>query len=145
MRASLVKHPLDVAALITEVADARRGATAVFLGTVRSINDGREVTAIEYSAYDAMAEREMSAILDEAEQRNQGTDLVAEHRLGLLSTGEASIAIVAAHERRGCALDAVRYAIEEMKNRVPIWKREYYADGTQSWVDPTRISVRGET
>ena len=85
-----------------------------------------------------MAEREMATILDEAEQRNGGAFVVAEHRIGLLEVGEASIAIAAAHEHRGRALDALRYAIDEIKKRVPIWKRELYADGSESWVDPTR-------
>lgn len=124
-----------------EVADARHGATAVFVGTVRSINDGREVSEIEYTAYEEMAEREMSVILAEAARGNEGAVLVAEHRVGVLTVGDASIVIAAAHERRGFALGAVQYAIDEMKARVPIWKREVYSDGSQAWVDPTRISV----
>ena len=86
-----------------------------------------------------MAEREMASILDEAGQSNGGAVVVAEHRLGMVEVGEASIAIAVAHEHRGCALDALRYAIDEIKQRVPIWKRELYVDGTQSWVDPARV------
>ena len=142
MRASIVTHALDTDALLREVADARRGAIALFIGTVRSMNDGREVTAIEYSAYESMAEREMATVLEEAEKLNDGVVLVAEHRIGRLEVGEASIAIAAAHAHRGRALDALRYAIDEIKNRAPIWKREFYADGTESWVDPTRAAVR---
>jgi molybdopterin synthase catalytic subunit len=127
--------------LIQEVADDHHGATVVFIGTVRSTNEGREVREIEYTAYEEMAEREMSAILREATRAYDGTLLVAEHRIGLLAVGETSIVIVAAHERRACALDAIRYAIDEMKSRVPVWKREVYADGTQSWVDPTRVTA----
>jgi molybdopterin synthase catalytic subunit len=142
MRASIVTHALDTDALLREVADARRGATALFVGTVRSVNEGREVTAIEYSAYESMAEREMSAVLAEAEAMNEGVVLVAEHRIGRLEVGEASIAIAAAHEHRGRALDALRYAIDEIKKRAPIWKRELYADGSESWVDPTQVAAR---
>ena len=80
----------------------------------------------------------MSTVLVEAEQRNTGVVLVAEHRIGLLEVGDASIAIAAAHEHRGPALDALRYAIDEIKTRAPIWKREMYADGSESWVDPAR-------
>jgi molybdopterin synthase catalytic subunit len=80
----------------------------------------------------------MATVLTEAEQRHAGVVLVAEHRIGTLEVGDASIAIVAAHEHRGRALDALRYAIDEIKNRAPIWKRELYADGSESWVDPTR-------
>jgi molybdopterin synthase catalytic subunit len=112
----------------------------LFVGTVRSVNEGRVVTSIEYTAYHQMAVREMSTVLEEAERRFEGCVLVAEHRLGLLSVAEASIAIVAAHEHRSRALDALRYAIDEIKTRVPIWKREHYADGTTSWVDPSRTT-----
>ena len=138
MRAAVVAGPIDIGGLMREVADARHGATAIFVGTVRSMNDGRDVREIEYTAYEEMAEREMRTILVEAGRANDGATLVAEHRIGVLTVGEASIAIAAAHERRGCALDAVRYAIDEMKTRVPIWKREVYTDGSEAWVDPTR-------
>ena len=141
MRAAVVTNRIDVTTLIDEVADDRHGATAVFVGTVRSTNEGREVREIEYTAYEEMAEREMSVILAEAGRAYEGAMLVAEHRIGLLAVGEASIVIAAAHERRACALDAIRYAIDEMKTRVPIWKREVYADGSQSWVDPTRVTA----
>jgi molybdopterin synthase catalytic subunit len=139
VRAALVTHPLDASALLREVGGPGHGATAVFVGTVRSTNDGRDVKAIEYTAYEEMAQREMAGILDEAGQRYSGVILVAEHRLGLLEVGDASIAIAAAHAHRGAALDALRYAIDEIKHRVPVWKRELYADGSQSWVDPTRV------
>jgi len=142
MRASIVTHALDTDALLREVADARRGATALFVGTVRSVNEGREVLGIEYSAYESMAEREMSVVLDEAEAMNEGVVLVAEHRIGRLEVGEASIAIAAAHAHRARALDALRYAIDEIKKRAPIWKRELYADGSESWVDPTQVAAR---
>ena len=138
MRAAVVTHPIDASELMREVANAHHGATAIFVGTVRSVNDGRDVREIEYTAYEDMAEREMTAILGEAARANDGAVLVAEHRIGILTVGEASIVIAAAHERRACALDALRYAIDEMKVRVPIWKREVYTDGSQEWVDPTR-------
>jgi molybdopterin synthase catalytic subunit len=141
MRAALVTHPLDVGALLNEVAGPRHGATVLFVGTVRSFNEGREVSAIEYTAYETMAQREMSSILAEAGERNDGAVLVAEHRTGMLAVGEASIIIAAAHARRSSALDALRYAINEIKSRVPIWKRELYVDGGHSWVDPTGVAA----
>src|SRR4051794_3547660 len=128
MRASVVTHPIDHDALLREVSDAHHGASALFLGTVRSINDGREVIAIEYSAYEEMAEREMFEVLREAEAQYEGTRLVAEHRIGMLTIGDVSVAIAAAHAHRSPALDALRYAIDEIKARAPIWKREQYAD-----------------
>lgn len=141
MRAALVRRILSVDVLLREVASTEHGATAVFVGTVRSMNEGRQVRAIEYTAYEPMAEREMAAILDEAGSRNGDSVLVAEHRLGLLEVGEASIVIVAAHGHRSFALDALRYAIDEVKRRVPIWKRELFTDGSESWVDPTQVTA----
>lgn len=134
MRAALVTRPIDIAALTAEVSSDLHGAIASFLGTVRSTNDGRAVTGIDYSAYDAMAEKEMTAIIREASDRFQTAAIVVEHRTGFLGVGEASVAIAVSHERRTQALDAVRYIIEELKIRVPIWKCEHYADGSRDWV-----------
>ena len=138
MRAALVTRPIDVAALIAEVADHSCGAASAFLGTVRNVNDGRQVTGIEYKAYEPMAVREITGILADARDRFGIEHIVVEHRLGLLGLGEVSIAIVAAHPHRQAAMDATRYAIEEIKKKVPIWKLEHYADGSREWVDPTR-------
>jgi len=134
MRVALVDHAIDVSALISEVGDDSCGASAVFLGCVRNVNDGRAVTGIEYSAYRSMAEREMSAIVREAAERFGVTRLIVEHRLGALGLGDVSVAIVAAHPHRAPALDAMRFAIEQLKHRVPIWKLELYMDGTREWV-----------
>jgi molybdopterin synthase catalytic subunit len=134
MRAALVTRPIDAAALLAEVADVATGATALFLGTVREVNDGRAVTGIEYSAYEAMAVRELVAIAGEAATRFGTERIVVEHRLGTLALGETSVAIAVSHARRAPALDAQRYVIEELKRRVPIWKLEHYVDGERRWV-----------
>lgn len=138
MRVALVTTPIDAATLVAEVSSASSGATTLFVGTVRDVNDGREVRGIDYSAYEAMALKEMEAIASEAVGRFGTPHVVMEHRLGYLALREASIAIVVSHPRRAPAMDAARYLIEEVKKRVPIWKREHYADGTREWVDPTR-------
>jgi molybdopterin synthase catalytic subunit len=80
----------------------------------------------------------------EAESRFPPAAVVAEHRLGYLALGEASVAVAVAHPRRGPAFDASRYVVEELKRRVPIWKREHYTDGTREWVDPTRGAITQE-
>ncbi len=144
MRTSLVDRPLAPHDLVAEVADPSCGAVTLFVGTVRGVNDGRPVTGIDYSAYGAMAAEELERVAEEAVQRLGTPRLVVEHRLGTLSLGEASIAIAVAHPHRAAALDAQRFVIEEVKRRVPIWKREHYADGTRGWVDPTR-SATGTT
>jgi len=134
MRVALVDRPIDVSALISEVNDESCGAATVFLGCVRNLNAGKPVTGIEYSAYRSMAEREMAAIADEAAERFGVSRLVVEHRLGTLGLGDVSVAIVAAHPHRAPALDAMRFAIEQLKRRVPIWKLELYVDGAREWV-----------
>jgi molybdopterin synthase catalytic subunit len=134
MRSAIVDRPVDPARLLAEVSGSGRGAAVLFVGTVREQNAGRPVTGIEYSAYRGMAERELAAIVEEAAAAYPGVALVVEHRLGRLAIGEASIAIAAAHPHRAAAYDASRRVIEETKRRVPIWKREQYADGTREWV-----------
>ena len=134
MRVALTDDPIDVASLIGEVTDESCGASVTFLGTVRDINDGRPVSGIEYSAYRSMAEREMTAIAQEACAQFGVSRLVIEHRLGALSLGDISVAVVVAHAHRAPALDANRYVIEELKRRVPIWKLELYEDGKREWV-----------
>ena len=141
MRTALVDHPIDVAALTAEVAAGSNGATILFIGTVRDVNDGRAVTGMEYSAYRGMAEREMTDIAREASEQFDTPAIVVEHRLGSLELGDASVVIAVAHPHRGAAYAASRYVIEQLKRRVPIWKREHYADGTREWVDPTRQSA----
>ena len=133
----LVREPIDTAAVMREVASPAHGAILMFLGVVREVNDGRDVTGIEYSAYEAMAARELDAIAHEAAQRVSGTSVVIVHRLGELALLEVSVAIAVGHAHRGEAYDVSRWTIEELKRRVPIWKREHYVDGTREWVDPS--------
>jgi molybdopterin synthase catalytic subunit len=137
MRTAIVTRPIDPSALIAEVASDCHGATSLFLGTVRDVNDGRAVTGMEYTAYDTMAGRELEKIAREAADRFTGVALAVEHRIGALALGEVSVAVAAAHAHRAHALDATRYVIEQLKKRVPIWKREHYADGSREWVDPS--------
>jgi molybdopterin synthase catalytic subunit len=138
MRSALVRRPIDPAALLAEVQRSPNGASVLFVGTVREVNDGRPVTGMEYTAYEAMALRELERIVDEAVDRFATEDVVVEHRLGPLDVGEVSVAIVAAHPHRARAFEAARYVIEELKRRVPVWKLERYVDGTREWIDPTR-------
>jgi molybdopterin synthase catalytic subunit len=130
----IVHAPIDPMALVAEVSRPANGAILLFLGVVRETNDGRGVTGIEYSAYESMALRELQAIADEVGEAFGVDDLVIEHRLGELGLLEASVGIAVAHPHRGDAYDASRRVIEELKRRVPIWKREHYVDGTREWV-----------
>jgi molybdopterin synthase catalytic subunit len=134
----MVHAPIDHAALIAEVAHAVNGATSVFLGTVRSDNDGKDVTGIEYSAYEEMAESEMATILEEARNAFAIEHAVIEHRLGSLAVGDISIAVAVATPHRAASMGAVQFIVEEVKSRAPIWKLEHYVDGTREWVGAGR-------
>ena len=134
MRTAIVDRPIDLNALIAEVARAANGATILFVGTVRDVNNGRTITGMDYSAYTSMAERELADIVGEAASKFETPDIVVEHRIGTLDLGDASVAIAVAHPHRGPAYDASRYVIEQLKQRVPIWKLEHYTDGTREWV-----------
>src|SRR5215469_2729384 len=112
IRAALVSNRIDVGALIAEVADISTGATAVFAGTVRDVNDGRPVSGIEYTAYVAMAERELLRIAQEAARQFAPLRIVVEHRVGALELGDVSVGIVTAHAHRGPAIDGMRFVIE---------------------------------
>jgi molybdopterin synthase catalytic subunit len=144
MRTALVDRPIDAAALLSEVANHANGASLLFVGTVREINAGRAVSGMEYSAYRAMAERELADIGREAAERFATDDIAIEHRLGTLELGEASVAIAVAHPHRGAAYDASRYVIEQLKKRVPIWKLEHYVDGTREWVGASMSVPAGQ-
>lgn len=134
---AIVEQPIDMTSLIARVSDGSVGAISTFLGTVRHVNDGRDVTGIEYHAYQPMAERELALIADETCTASPGLRLAIEHRVGTLGIGEVSVAIAASHPRRAPALAATTYVIEALKRRVPIWKCEHYVDGSRAWVDPT--------
>jgi molybdopterin synthase catalytic subunit len=136
MRAAIVRTPLDPTSLLAEVASSANGASVLFVGTVREVSDGRAVSGIEYAAYEGMAARELESIVSEAASRFGTRDIVVEHRIGELGLGDASVVIAVAHAHRALAYDASRFVIEELKRRVPIWKREQYVDGTREWVDP---------
>lgn len=132
----LTRAPIDVAGLTKSVEACGRGAITSFLGVVRNHHCGREVTRLEYSAYAPMAEAECERILAETSSR-WPVSVALQHRLGPMAIGEVSVAIAVAGNHRDEAFVACRYVIEELKRRVPIWKREYFADGTEGWVDPT--------
>jgi molybdopterin synthase catalytic subunit len=125
---------IDVAALLAAVPSPADGAVLLFLGIVRDENDGRAVASLEYEAYAEMAERKMREIADEARGRWPVGEIAVVHRTGRLEIGEASVAIAVASPHRGEAYEASRYVIEELKRRVPVWKREGYVEGETRWV-----------
>lgn len=129
----LTREPIDAAALLAAVGDPGLGGTVLFVGSVRRGEDDGPVTAIEYSAYEAMAETEIDRILADAVARWPGVRLGVRHRLGMVGTGEASVAVAAAMPHRAEAFEAARHVIEEIKRRLPVWKREEFDDGKRRW------------
>jgi len=139
----LTGKPIAVDDILAEVQGPERGGTCVFLGTVRNGPDDGGVTGIEYSAYDAMAQAEIARMLAEARERWPEARVALRHRLGMVPVGEASIGIAAAAPHRDEAFAACRYVIEEVKKRLPVWKKEVRMDGTTTWVDPSGKPVAG--
>jgi molybdopterin synthase catalytic subunit len=144
MYSAIVDRTIDLTTILSRVASKGNGGTVLFLGTVRDVNDGRDVTGIEYSAYRSMAERELAAIVQEAAALADTNDIAVEHRLGTLTVGECSVAVVVGHPHRGRAFKAARYVIEELKQRAPIWKREQYVDGAREWVSASNALPASE-
>ncbi len=133
MRAELRDTPLSVDEATAHVARPGAGGVALFVGVVRDESDGRAVTRLEYSAYAAMAKREMEAICDEIEREIEGVRVAVQHRLGSLAVGDAAVVCAASAPHRGEAFRACRALIDRIKERVPIWKREHGPDGA-AWV-----------
>lgn len=133
----LSDRPLDLAVLIGDVQSRERGGIACFVGTVRNHHRGRAVRRLEYEAYGPMVEAECGRIVAETESC-WPVAVALRHRVGRLEIGEAAVAIAVAGAHRDEAFAACRHVIEEVKRRVPVWKRELYEDGTEEWVDPTR-------
>lgn len=133
----LTRSQIALDTLLAEVSSPERGGTCVFLGTVRNGPAEDGVTAIEYSAYEAMVEAEFGRLVADARGRWPEARIAVRHRLGTIPAGEASIAIAAAAPHRAQAFEACRFVIEEVKRRIPVWKKELRADGSEVWVDPS--------
>lgn len=135
-RCWITTDPIDGCAVLAECTTASDGAAILFLGVVRDHNDGKEVGHLDYKAYPEMAEVVLREIVAEARQRWETGKMAVVHRVGRLEIGEPSVAIAVASPHRGDAYEASRYIIEELKKRVPVWKREGYLDGHSEWLIP---------
>jgi molybdopterin synthase catalytic subunit len=126
-------EPLDLAAVVAEVADDRAGAIATFLGTTRVQSRGRTVLRLEYEAYEGMAEQVMDDIASELRARYDLIEIAMHHRVGRVGIGETSVAIAVSAAHRHDALAACREAIDALKQLVPLWKKEVY-EGGEEWI-----------
>jgi molybdopterin synthase catalytic subunit len=129
----IVSEPIDVAAVTAAVARPSAGATVTFVGTTRDYNDGRRVTRLEYEAYPEMALAEMHKIGEAAQQRWPIEQLAIVHRIGVVPLGDASVVIAVSAGHRHAAFEACHFAIDRLKEVVPIWKKEYF-EGGEVWI-----------
>ena len=133
---ALTAGPIDVAVMERELASVAHGAVVTFVGRAReTADDGRRVVELEYEAYPEMAGSVLAQIAAEVAGRWPGTEVSIVHRTGVVPLGEAAIAIVTAAAHRSAAYEANRFVIEAIKERLPIWKRELFTDGS-AWKRP---------
>lgn len=136
MKRFRVSHePIDVTAFRSALVDPACGACVQFEGWVRNHNEGRAVLRLEYEVYEPLAVREGERIIDEAIDRFGVTRAAAIHRAGLMELTEAAVIVGVSAPHRGEAFEACRYIIDQLKIRLPIWKKEHYADGDAEWVN----------
>jgi molybdopterin synthase catalytic subunit len=139
---ALTAEPIDVGALIAAVTAPSHGAICTFLGTTRetSPDDPRPVDALEYEAYGEMALADFRAIAEEARTRFGPLEIAIVHRTGRVALGQPSVAVAVGAPHRGKAFDACEFAIDTLKARAPIWKREEYRGGGSAWVANTPVT-----
>lgn len=142
MKMSIVQGGLDAAGIVAGIEDERCGAAVVFEGRVRNHNEGRDVTGLEYEAHEALALREGQVVLEEASARWPIRDVTCVHATGQLKIGDVAVVVAVIADHRGEAFDAARYVIDEIKARLPIWKRECYRGGETEWVNCQRPADR---
>jgi molybdopterin synthase catalytic subunit len=129
----LTEEPIDPAAVIREVADPRAGGIATFIGTTRIESRGRTVHHLDYEGYGGMAESVMAEIADELKARHELCEIAIAHRVGRVEIGGLSVVIAVSAPHRAAALAACREAIDTLKERVPLWKKEVY-EGGEEWI-----------
>lgn len=125
--------PLDIQSCIREVESPSCGGIDVFIGTVRDATQGKRVLRLEFEAYESMALKEMRRIAEEAFERWPVQSFSMHHRTGVLTVGEVAVIIAVSAAHRAAAFDACRFAIDTLKQNVPIWKKEVFEDG-EVWV-----------
>lgn len=129
----LTEEPIDVPGMIASVSSEKAGAVDIFVGTVRNKTQGREVVRLEFEAYDSMAVSEMEKIAAEVKENWPVEKIAIHHRKGVLNIGDVAVVIAVSSPHRKEAFEACRYAIDRLKETVPIWKKEIFEDGA-IWV-----------
>jgi len=131
--AAISAQPLDVVGLLAGAHHPRAGAVVLFSGEVRNHNDGMAVDYLEYEAHEAMAAKMIKTILEDANKKWPLNIAVAQHRTGKVAVGETAVVVITASAHRSEAYQANEYIIHRIKHEAPIWKCEYFSDGTKKW------------
>jgi molybdopterin synthase catalytic subunit len=134
---AITRDPIEAAEILARVGSDADGASLLFLGVVRDHADGRPVSGMRYDAYAEMAAPVLQEIAGEAASQADTDRIAVVHRYGELAIGEVSVAIAVSSPHRDEAYRASRYVIEEIKKRLPVWKKEHYTDGDSAWVEGT--------
>ncbi len=134
----LTHELIDAATLLERAQSPEAGAVVLFLGVARRMTNERETVELTYDAYGKMAVKELELLEAEARERWPLVECFIVHRLGLVPLGEASVAVAVACPHRREAFEAAEWLIDTLKERVPIWKQEHWADGDSEWVHPVR-------
>ena len=144
MSFEIVTEPIDIVALRNAVRNDAHGAFVVFEGWVRDHHEGRSVLRLEYEIYQPLAVKEGERIISEAGEQFGPLKAVAVHRTGLLEIGEVAVAVAVSSAHRDEAFRACRLIIDQAKVRLPIWKKEFFTDGTSEWVNCQRCAIHGQ-
>ncbi|MDN3519672.1 molybdenum cofactor biosynthesis protein MoaE [Aquisalimonas lutea] len=139
----ITREPLDVASLLGDTENDTCGAFVVFGGTVRNHHQGRGVAGMRYSAYEPMAERVLEELEEETRRRFGVAECRIVHRIGELGIGETSVLVAVRSAHRGDAFSAGQYAIDTLKERLPVWKEDFYTDGSRGYQDGTPLATAG--
>lgn len=140
---SVVHQPIDTTSVRERLRDTHCGAYVQFDGWVRDHNEGQDVLRLEYEVYEPLAISEGERVLREAFERFDIANAIAVHRGGLMEITEVAVIVGVSAAHRGAAFDAARYIIDEIKVRLPIWKKEYYASGEAEWVNCRHCAEAG--
>ena len=138
----LTSEPIDTTGLLERVRSPAAGAIVLFAGTTRELTDGRQTAWLEYESYGEMARQQLERLAIEARARWPIVGLAMAHRVGRVPLTETSVAVVVSTAHRTDAFEAGKWLIDELKQQVPIWKREHFADGQTEWVHPADAAAK---
>jgi molybdopterin synthase catalytic subunit len=145
MMVHLTQQPIDLQAILQAVRSEEAGGVVLFLGTVRAKAEGKTVACLEYECYPEMARPILEQLASEAQSRWNLVGCCVVHRTGRVPVGELSVAIGCAAPHRAEAFQAARWLIDQLKHQAPIWKKEYFTDGTSRWVSGPNADLPGSS